>query len=460
MKRHRQAVRFGYALFGGCLILIAFSISPHIDRLAIGENELDRTDAVISALDTLQGLARDEEIKQRAFLISGDEIDLRPFAATAAEIETGLSELASAIRDDPRRTRQFATLRGLLYRHQDFLAMVAATRRESGFEAAREFLISVRDLEPAAELGAYINNMRLDARRLVAIRGQQRLRETRQMQALVVLSLVLTSIAAAAAFHMRSEIRRWQQSEEGVRALAERAVELKNRFLASVSHELRTPLNAIIGWAHVLKIGAVRPPDTAHAIDAIERNALAQTTLITQLLDLSHMTQGRFSLAKARTDLRRAVDAAVRSVSPMSTAKGLILNYAAPPSELIVMGDEERLEQIASHLMANAVKFTPSGGSVDVALTHDDGVAKLSVRDTGEGIDADLLPHVFEPFSQGHTRAMRRGAGLGLALVKELVDRHCGTVTAHSKGPGKGSTFTVRLPIATSTTVEVAQQPT
>jgi signal transduction histidine kinase len=235
---------------------------------------------------------------------------------------------------------------------------------------------------------------------------------------------------------------------------------LKNRFLASVSHELRTPLNAIIGWAHVLKIGAVRPPDTAHAIEAIERNALAQTTLITQLLDLSHMTQGRFSLAKARTDLRRAVDAAVRSVSPMSTAKGLILNYAAPPSELIVMGDEERLEQIASHLMANAVKFTPSGGSVDVALTHDDGVAKLSVRDTGEGIDADLLPHVFEPFSQGHTRAMRRGAGLGLALVKELVDRHCGTVTAHSKGPGKASTFTVRLPIATSTTVEVAQQPT
>jgi signal transduction histidine kinase len=332
---------------------------------------------------------------------------------------------------------------------------------------------------------------------------QQRVRESRQTQGLVILSLVLTAIAGAiVTVRVRSEVQRRALSEDAMRAAlqqvdervrqrttelsqanehlkvalaardealgreqqaratAERANRLKDQFLATVSHELRTPLNAIVGWACVLKTGSVKPAETAQAIEAIERNAHAQTALIAQLLDVSRMMQGHFALAKARTDIRRAVDAAVDAAGPQLKTKALTIAYARPTSELPVMGDDERLQQLASHLLSNAVKFTPQGGHIGVTLREDARVAELSVRDTGEGIDAELLPHLFEPFSQGRTREMRRGLGLGLALVKELVDRHGGTVTAHSEGFGKGSAFTVRIPLAIDPAIKPATEPT
>jgi signal transduction histidine kinase len=443
MQRSRQALGFGIALITGCLILIGVMTSRQIQRLVSGEHEFDRTQSLISALETLQGLARDAEIAQRAYLISGDHGDHERFTAVTAELETQVGELAKAVAGDDRRTRQFAIFRGLLFLHHDFLTRVAATRRDRGFGAARQLLMSARDLEPAAQLRAHVNAMLVDARRVAIVHGRQRVGQARQMQGLIVLALVLTSIASAIiALNVRNETN-----------------EIKNRILATVSHELRTPLNAIIGWAAALKRGVVKPPEAEHAIEAIERNAKAETALIAELLDLSHIMRGRLMLMQAPTDLRQAVDAAVREVVPLAKASGLTLNYAAPSGELPVLGDAERLQQIASHLLSNAVKFTPSGGRVEVSLAQRNQTAELVVRDTGEGIDLRRLPELFEPFYQGDTRAMRKGLGIGLALVKELVDRHSGTLTVQSEGPGRGSTFIVGLPVLAATEARNAQQP-
>ena len=227
-----------------------------------------------------------------------------------------------------------------------------------------------------------------------------------------------------------------------------RANHTKDTFLAILSHELRTPLNAIMGWTHMMRDGL--PDDmTAHAIEVIARNARAQHQLIEDLLDVARIVGGRLDLERTRVDLVETGRVAVDSVLPSAQARGITLSFQEPDHQIIVDGDADRLQQVAANLLSNAVKFTDAGGRVTLRV-DDAGGARLSVCDTGAGIPPSFLPHVFERFSQLDTSTSRPypGLGLGLWVVRQIVEAHGGTAHAESEGPGLGTTIVVTLPRA------------
>ena len=239
-------------------------------------------------------------------------------------------------------------------------------------------------------------------------------------------------------------------AERAAREEAERVSRMKDEFLATLSHELRTPLSAILGWSQVLKHGPFESEDAREGIEAIERNARAQTQLIEDLLDMSRIISGKIRLDVQRLVLADIVTAAVQTVRPSAEVKGVRLVTVLDPHAGPVAGDASRLQQIVWNLLTNAIKFTPRGGQVQVRLERVNSHLELSVSDTGEGIDPEFLPHVFERFRQADSSTTRKygGLGLGLNIVKQLVELHGGTARAASPGRGRGSTFSLTLPLA------------
>jgi PAS domain S-box-containing protein len=227
-----------------------------------------------------------------------------------------------------------------------------------------------------------------------------------------------------------------------------RANEAKDDFLAILSHELRTPLNAIMGWSHMLRDGL--PPDLAtHAIEVISRNARAQKQLIEELLDVARIASGRLDLSRRPLDLVEIGRVAVDSALPAARAADITLAFEAPEHPVVVEGDVDRLQQVAANLLSNALKFTDRGGRVSLRVDEAEGM-RLLVSDTGRGIDPDFLPYVFERFTQHDTSLSRQypGLGLGLWVVRQIVEAHGGTAHAESDGRGSGTTIVVTLPAA------------
>jgi signal transduction histidine kinase len=223
---------------------------------------------------------------------------------------------------------------------------------------------------------------------------------------------------------------------------------LKDEFLATMSHELRTPLNAIFGWVTLLRTRRLDEPTQERALETIERNARAQKRLIEDLLDVSRIVTGKVALEIMPVDPRRVVEAALETMQPAAQAKGIKVVPLLDTGVATVRGDFARLQQIVCNLLSNAIKFTPAGGQVDVCLAHRNGEAEISVSDSGQGIKPEFLPLVFDRFRQEDGSISRRhgGLGLGLAIVRHLVELHAGSVEAFSEGEGKGSRFVVRLP--------------
>ncbi|MES2638200.1 MAG: PAS domain-containing protein [Myxococcota bacterium] len=239
-------------------------------------------------------------------------------------------------------------------------------------------------------------------------------------------------------------------SERAARNEAERAGRVKDEFLATLSHELRTPLTAIHGWAQILSRRAPTPETLARGLAVIERNARVQTQLIADMLDMSSIISGKMRLDVQDVELPLVIESALDAVRPAAQARGVALETEVPDDTGPVRADPARLQQVVWNLLSNAVKFTPRGGRVVVGLGRVESHVEISVRDTGKGIQAAFLPHVFERFRQADSSASREhgGLGLGLAIVKQLVEVHGGTVAVISEGEGLGSTFTVALPLA------------
>ncbi|HEY7204109.1 MAG TPA: ATP-binding protein [Methylomirabilota bacterium] len=248
------------------------------------------------------------------------------------------------------------------------------------------------------------------------------------------------------------------EKEQRARATAEAASRAKDEFLAVLSHELRTPLNAVYGWARMLRAGEVEGEAAQRALDVIMRNANAQVQLVDDMLDVSRIVTGKMRLDVRAVDLRTVVEGALDAVRPAAEAKGQRLQAVLDPKAFGVSGDPDRLQQVVWNLLINAVKFTPRDGRVQVQLQRVGSHVEIVVRDTGQGIAPDVLPHVFERFQQGDSTSTRRhtGLGLGLALVRHLVELHGGTTEAFSAGEGQGSVFTVKLPAAIVRTGEPA----
>jgi PAS domain S-box-containing protein len=229
---------------------------------------------------------------------------------------------------------------------------------------------------------------------------------------------------------------------------AERANRLKDEFLAVLSHELRTPLNAIMGWTHMLRQGLAQESQ-AHAFEVISRNAQLQKQLVEDLLDVARIAAARVDLDRTPFDLRETAMAAVDSAVPAADAKGIRLQLACSAKPVLVDADPHRIQQVAANLLGNALKFTDSGGEVVVSVAIAEGCAELVVRDSGVGITREFLPYIFDRFRQADTSLTRPfpGLGLGLWLVKKIVEAHEGSVRAESDGPGTGTTLRVRLPV-------------
>jgi len=230
---------------------------------------------------------------------------------------------------------------------------------------------------------------------------------------------------------------------------AQEANRMKDEFLATVSHELRTPLTSMLGWARMLRSGDLDEVTSARAVETIERNARSQARLIEDLLDVSRILMGKFRLNIRPVELLSIIDAAIDAVRPAADAKAIRLQSSLDPEAGPVSGDPTRLQQVVWNLLSNAVKFTPSGGRVEIRLERVDGDARITVTDTGAGINPEFLPYVFDRFRQADSTTTRAhsGLGLGLAIVRHLVELHGGTVQAYSKGESQGATFTVSLPI-------------
>ena len=258
------------------------------------------------------------------------------------------------------------------------------------------------------------------------------------------------------------DMREMLDRERETRHEVEAASRAKDEFLATVSHELRTPLNAILGWAQLVRGGALAEEQKTRAIETIERNALAQSRLIEDLLDVSRVVSGNLRLTLGRVDLERVVQAACDMLKPMADTRRVKLVTDIDPSATGLVGDAARLQQIVWNLVSNAVKFSAAGSIVEIRVAADGpGASVVSVTDHGEGIEPTFLPHVFERFRQadGSSTRAHGGLGLGLAIVRSLTELHGGTVTATSEGRGRGASFIVRLP-RSNASAETPKRPT
>jgi PAS domain S-box-containing protein len=246
----------------------------------------------------------------------------------------------------------------------------------------------------------------------------------------------------------REAERQWSEElerERHARAEAEADARMRDEFMATLSHELRTPLSAIVGWAHLLRTGNLDPADRTRAVETIDRSAKSQAQLIADILDVSSIVTGKLRITPQPVPLRAVVLSAVQTVEPAAGAKGVRVEVECE-DDPAVNGDANRLQQVVWNLLSNAVKFTPAGAVVHLRMREDGEAAVVEVRDEGRGIKPEFLPHVFERFRQAEDGA-ERGLGLGLAIVRHLVELHGGTVLAASEGEGKGAVFTVRLPL-------------
>lgn len=275
------------------------------------------------------------------------------------------------------------------------------------------------------------------------------------------LTLVTAVQSALRARRRQYEVRDLLARERRARAQAETATRLKDEFLATVSHELRTPLSAILIWGNLIASGRVKPQDMGNALHAIERSAADQSRMIEDLLDVSRILSGKLHVHPRAGQLAPIAQAALAVVTPSAQARSIRLDVAIDPAAGSVLADPGRMQQVISNLLSNAVKFTPAGGRVTLQLGRHADQVQVQVTDTGRGIAREFLPHVFERFRQADASTTRAhsGLGLGLAIARELVELHGGTLTADSPGEDLGAVFTLRLPLVRVDASAPAQPP-
>jgi PAS domain S-box-containing protein len=268
----------------------------------------------------------------------------------------------------------------------------------------------------------------------------------------------VSTIARDITEHKRADAERQQllARARAAQAAAERANRMKDEFLATLSHELRTPLTAIIGWSEMLANPKLDPTTFQQAVEVIRRNARMQVKMIEDLLDISRIVTGKLQLSVRPVDLGTIIITAVEGLRPAADAKEIRLDLQLDSAPWQVSGDPDRLQQVAWNLVSNAVKFTPRGGRVQVRLARVESHVEMTVSDTGRGIAPEFLPHVFDRFRQADATTTRGhgGLGLGLAIVRQLVELHGGTVRADSAGEDLGASFTVSLPLAAALTLD------
>ncbi len=464
---------FAFVATLSAILAIGFVSYTELSALVNSSASVQRSYDVLQTLDDLDGALTGSEANHRGFLLTHDPSYLTQYDAAMAQIRLAVSELRRLCANEASTATPMAQLAGLAGSPLDeFQTTVHAA--QSGD------LVRLRHLVEGAG-NQLMTAFRRSATDLDA--AQRHLLETRRREehvarvvseavlvATILLSLVF--VVSAAVINRRFDERRRQLekevgerrraeeyreallvSERAARADAERATRLKDEFVATLSHELRTPLNAIVGWASILRADP-HTASVAQGMEVIERNAKAQAQMVEDLLDMSRIVSGKLRIDLQLLEPAAVIKAAVASIRPAAEAKGIDLR-AAIGATGTVNSDASRLQQIVWNLLTNAIKFTPRGGSVRVGLHQIESQVEISVSDSGQGIRSEFLPYVFDRFRQADASTTRRhgGLGLGLSIVKSLVDMHRGEVRVRSAGEAQGATFTVRLPLVATQTI-------
>jgi signal transduction histidine kinase len=440
----------GFAAIVIVLIVLLFSGLANVRHVYRASEAVAHTHAVKTALERLLSVVVDAETGQRGFVITGEEKYLEPYERARVGLAGSLAEVRSLTADNDEQGVDFERLVDLSQRKLSELDRTIAVRRQAGFTAARDVIADDVGRRLMDDMRTIVVRMEAREDQLLAIRSADAARdyytaEVTHVVGMLIGLLAVSALFAATASHAVQRARA-ARALEAKHAELRQALQLKDEFVSVISHELRTPMTTIVGWARMLGERSVRPEKVDDAIAVINRSADALRQLIDDLLDTSQLVSGRMRLSIGRVDLREVVTEAVEGVRLSAENKGLALMVATPhEASISVQGDAARLRQVVWNLLSNAIKFTPTGGQVVLELTTTEHGFRLEVRDTGAGIEPEFLPHVFDRFRQGRS-VRQEGVGLGLAIVRHLVELHGGTVTAQSDGSGKGSSFVVELP--------------
>jgi signal transduction histidine kinase len=450
IARHLSVLSFALS----CVILAFVGATSYhrLTELRDATRAVEHTHEVRIELERILSLLSDAETGQRGFLLTGTVSYLEASNAALAALPTRLEHLRSLTVDNPGQQQRLAALDALIRRKATELRATLVARERRGFELPARIVITDESKRAMDQIRTAVVAMGGEEGRLLTERSQREERAGRSAVFTTLGGIGLALVLAVAATMLLNQAIRERGRADAARLAAEAADQAKDEFLAVLSHELRTPLTSIMGWARMLRAGSLNQDDRLHAFEVIERNAQLQATLINDLLDVSRFMRGGVRLDLHSVELTTTVQAAVDDVHRDAEAKGVKLDCALGASSASVMGDPSRLQQIVGNLLTNAIKFTPAGGRITIQMEPDDRWAHIIVRDTGMGISADFLPHVFESFRQGEAARGHTGLGLGLAIVRRLVELHGGTVEAQSAGEGQGAVFTVTLPLIGPTT--------
>ncbi len=411
------------------------------------------------------------ETAVRGFVLTDDEEMLAPFHELRDGIQPKLKQLVRLTADNPAQQGRLVLLTEQIDRKLEVLDRAVATQQARGAAVMRPFVGSGDGRRSMSEIRRLITELDAEESNLLADRSlQTATRFRRSVNAEILSGVAAVSLLIFIALIVNRQLSERAATNDVLResearyrraaAAAERANVLKDEFLAILSHELRTPLNAVLGWTQMLRAGSLRGSTVDRAVAAIDRNARAQQRLVEDLLDVSRIVTGKFDVELKPLNLATVVGAAIDAARPAANELGIDLQVRVVGSA-IVNGDMYRANQVVGNLLSNALKFTPRGGRVLVDLTTDGKSATLVVADTGRGIRADLQPFIFDRFRQGDSTTTRQhsGLGLGLAIVRHIVELHGGTVSVASAGEDQGATFTVIWPVLRSDIARGTLQP-
>jgi signal transduction histidine kinase len=440
--------------------------ADHANQLVV------HTYQVLNSLDRVLTTMVDAETGARGFDVTGQSRYLQPFNQASTELARSLDVVAALTVDNPVQQRNAIELRG-----QTAATMALLQETVSLDQSNRPIPLDLRDREQASmdAVRATVQRMRLEEQQLMEQRSPSAYNASAATQ-VVVLGMVAVAFGVLVVSFLFVDRRALQlrhanesladrvrertteleyalvseqsarKEAEQARAEANAANHSKDVFVARVSHELRTPLNALMGWTQMLRDGQIAPARAPKAIAAIDRSGEALRTLVEDLVEMSRITTGNLLLDRRHLDIVTVVRESVSLLEPAANDKDISVEMDIGSEPVTVAGDPVRLRQIVWNLLSNAIKFTPAKGRVVLRARLTGGEVEISVVDSGQGIVAEFLPHVFEPFSQADGSS-RQGLGLGLAITHQLVKAHDGRVTVISPGVGAGTTFSVFLPV-------------
>lgn len=458
----KYVLGFGVALTA--MVVVSVNSFINLINFKKANGWVEHTYQVKNNLDELLLQLAEAETDQRGYLLTGDTHYLERYQTAVKAITREIQELRKLTLDNSLQQHRLVNLEPLVFTNLAELQKIINQRRSKGSDVTLALIQNHLANALTDEIQQIVREMATTENDLLQKRSASAQSSARSTTLVIALgSILAATVVALAIFTLNQDINKRVVVEEKLKTLneeleqrvtnrtqqLEEANRARDEFLSILSHELRTPLNAMLGWSRLLQTGNLNEAKKAQAIEIIERNAQSQAQLIEDILDVSRIIQGKLRLHVRPVQPVTVIEAAIDAMRPAADARSIRIQAVLDSSAGPISGDPDRLQQVMWNLLSNAIKFTPKKGRVQVRLERINSHIEITVSDTGQGISPDFLPYIFDRFRQENSTSTRAygGLGLGLAIVRQLVELHGGTVQAFSSGEGQGSTFTVNLPL-------------